>query len=141
MTITGNFALFLFVLFGCFFRVSGYAALIRPTARGMMWIKGSNSPSNYNYMGLNCGGLKVAVNLWDYCILYCYRNDPKFSDRYAWAKFGLITSIMVEPHCLTFRVITTIVWGVRIFRKLTVFAIYWSNILRRRINERKCLVY
>ena len=27
---------------------------------------------------------------------------------------------MVEPHCSNFRVITTIFWGVRIFRKFTV---------------------
>ena len=69
-----------------------------------------------------------------------YSNDPKFSDRYAWtnsadpdqtaprgavwsgstlfaiASFGLI---MVAPHSSNFRVITTIFWGVRIFRKFT----------------------
>ena len=75
-------------------------------------------------------------------ILNCvYRNDLKFSDRYAWANsadpvqravwsgstlfaipsawFGLHYS-MVEPHSSNFRVITTNFLGVRIFRKFTV---------------------
>lgn len=54
--VSGLFLLNYFVL------ISGNAALIRPTARGMMWIKGTNSPTNYNYMGLNCGGLKVCLS-------------------------------------------------------------------------------
>ena len=66
MTVSGRFGLFVVVSLGCFVHISGDAALIRPTARGMMWIKGTNSPNNYNYMGLNCGGLKVG-----YMQLYC----------------------------------------------------------------------
>ena len=65
-------------------------------------------------------------------------NDPKFSDRYAWANsadpdqtapwvYTVCHSIcivwnhysMVEPHSSNFRVITTNVFGVRIFRKFT----------------------
>ena len=72
-----------------------------------------------------------------------YRNDPKFSDRYAWANSadpdqtaprGAVWSgstlpfvcivwthySMVEPHSSNFRVITTNILGVRIFRKFTV---------------------
>lgn len=59
MNVSRSSVFFIFVLFGYFVCVSGNAALIRPTARGMMWIKGNHSPTNYNYMGLNCGGLKV----------------------------------------------------------------------------------
>ena len=73
-----------------------------------------------------------------------YRNDPKFSDRYAWANsadpdqtaprgavwsgstlfailsalFGLIT--LWKSHIVQIRVITTNFLGVRIFRKFTV---------------------
>ena len=73
-----------------------------------------------------------------------YRNDPKFSDRYAWANnvdpdqtaprsslirvYTVCHSVcivwthysMVEPHSSNFRVITTNDLGVRIFRKFTV---------------------
>ena len=69
-----------------------------------------------------------------------YRNDPKFSDRYAWANSAdperssliwvytvchsvcivLTHCSMVEPHSSNFRVITTNFLGVRIFRKFTV---------------------
>ena len=100
-------------------------------------------------------GLRWAiVALWATCFLYLshvwfiYRNDPKFSDRYAWANSadpeeqsdqGLSRSsliwvctvchsvsivwthyCMVEPHSSNFRVITTNVLGVRIFRKFAV---------------------
>ena len=70
-----------------------------------------------------------------------YRNDPKFSDRYAWAnsadpdqKSSLIRVYTVchsvciiwthysrvEPHSSNFSVITTNFLGVQIFRKFTV---------------------
>ena len=62
-----------------------------------------------------------------------YRNDPKFSDRYAWANclirgYTVCHSVciiwthysMVESHSLNFRVITTNFLRVRIFRKFTV---------------------
>ena len=77
--------------------------------------------------------LKEELN-WMHC--YCieifeYRNDPKFSDRYAWANSAdpdqtapvcIIWThySMVGPHSSNFRVITTNVLGVRIFRKFTV---------------------
>ena len=73
---------------------------------------------------------------------YYYRNDPKFSDRQAWANsadpdqtapslirvYTVCHSVcivwthycMVKPHSSNFRVITTICLGVRIFRKFTV---------------------
>ena len=75
-----------------------------------------------------------------------FRNDPNFSDRYAWANgadpdqiaprgsslirvYTVCHSVcivwthysMVEPHSLNFRVITTNFWGVRIFRKFMVY--------------------
>ena len=72
-------------------------------------------------------------------IFTMYRNDPKFSDRYAWANsadpdqslirvYTVCHSVwtvwthysMVEPHSSNFRVITTNVLGVQIFRKFTV---------------------
>ena len=81
-------------------------------------------------------------------IIIKYRNDPKFSDRYAWANnadpdqtprgavwsgstlftipsasFGLI----VEPHSSNFRVIRTNFLGVWIFRKFTVPTIVCST--------------
>ena len=69
-----------------------------------------------------------------------YRNDPKFSDRYAGAKsadpdqtaplkvYTVCHSVcilrthysMVEPHSSNFRVIKTNFLGVRIFRKFTI---------------------
>ena len=72
-----------------------------------------------------------------------YRNDPKFSDRYAWANsavpdqtapsslirvYTVFHSVcivwthysMVEPHSSNFRVIKTNFLGVRIFRKFRV---------------------
>ena len=76
-----------------------------------------------------------------------YRNDPKFSDRYAWANsadpdqtapqtapsslirvYTVCHSVcivwthycIVEPYNSNFRVITTNFLGVRIFRKFTV---------------------
>ena len=73
-----------------------------------------------------------------------YRNESKFSDRYAWANsadpdqtaplirvYTVCHSVcifwthysMVEPHCSNFRVITTNVLGVRIFRKFTAVMI------------------
>ena len=73
---------------------------------------------------------------------HTYRNDPKFSDRYAWANstdpdqtlirvYTVCNSVhivwnhysMAEPHSYSsnFRVITTNILGVRIFRKCTVF--------------------
>ena len=79
----------------------------------------------------------------------CYHNDPKFSDRYAWANsadpdqtaprgslirvYPVCHSVcivwthytIVEPLSSNFRVITTNVLGVRIFRKFTVIAKYW----------------
>ena len=72
------------------------------------------------------------------------RNNPKFSDRYAWANsaypaqrsslirvYTVCHSVciiwthfsMVEPHSSNFRLITTIFLGVLIFRKLTVCAL------------------
>ena len=54
---------FVLIFMDYFVHVSGHAALIRPTARGMMWIKGNNSPTSYNYMGLNCGGIRVSLLL------------------------------------------------------------------------------
>ena len=46
-----------------------------------------------------------------------YRNDPKFSDRYALANSA-------DPdQTAPFRVITTNVLGVRIFKKFTVFVL------------------
>ena len=72
-----------------------------------------------------------------------YRNDPKVSDRYAWANsvdpdqrsslirvYTVCHSVctvwihyfMVEPHSSNFRAITTNILGVRIFREFTVFA-------------------
>ena len=69
-------------------------------------------------------------------VLCSYRNDPKFSDRYAWANsvdpvrllYTVCHSVciiwthcsMVEPHSSNFRVITANFLGVRIFRKFTV---------------------
>ena len=72
-----------------------------------------------------------------------YRNNPKFSDRYAWANsadpdqtapirvYTVCHSVsivwthysMVEPHSSNFRVITTNILGVRIFRKFMVCTI------------------
>ena len=76
--------------------------------------------------------------------LYICRNDPKFSDRYAWANsadpdqtaprgslirvYTVCRSVcivwthysMVEPHSSNFRVITTNFVSVRIFRNFTV---------------------
>ena len=73
----------------------------------------------------------------DFAIEYHY--DPKFSDRYAWANsadpdqslirvYTVWHSVcivwthysMVESHSSNFRLITTNVLGVRIFRKITV---------------------
>ena len=75
-----------------------------------------------------------------------YRNDPKFSDRYAWANsadldqtafrgavwsgstlFAIPSASFwhyskVEPHSSNFRVITTNFLGVWIFRKFTVMS-------------------
>lgn len=62
MAFLRHFVVFGLFLLNYFVLISGNAALIRPTARGMMWIKGTNSPTNYNYMGLNCGGLKVGLS-------------------------------------------------------------------------------
>ena len=76
-----------------------------------------------------------------------YRNDPKFSDRHTWANsadpdqtalirvYTVCHSVcivwthysMVEPHSSNFRVITTNVLGVRIFRKFTVCEELFSN--------------
>ena len=79
-----------------------------------------------------------------------YRNDPTFSDRYAWANsedpdqtarsslimvYTVYHSLcivwthysMVEPHSSNFRVITTNVLGVRIFRKFTVLGFLFFN--------------
>ena len=57
-------------------------------------------------------------------MILSYRNDPKFSDRYAWANSAdpdqTAHYSTVEPHSLNFRVITTNFLGVRIFRKFTV---------------------
>ena len=61
MTSLRDFVCFVLIIVDYFVYISGHAALIRPTARGMMWIKGNNSPTNYNYMGLNCGGIKVSI--------------------------------------------------------------------------------
>ena len=66
-----------------------------------------------------------------------YRNVPKFSDRYAWANstdpeeqsdqglhclpFSLhCMDSLLEPHSSNFRVTTTNILGVRVFRKFTV---------------------
>ena len=75
----------------------------------------------------------------EYLKLYC--NDPKFSDRYAWANSAdpdqtapgstVCHSVcivctqysMVEPHSSNFRVNPTNFLGVRTFRKFTV----WSS--------------
>ena len=76
-----------------------------------------------------------------------YRNDPKFSDRYAWANsadpdqtalirvYTVCYSVcivwthysMVEPLSSNFRVITTNFLGVRIVRKFMVVIIYLSK--------------
>ena len=79
-----------------------------------------------------------------------YRNDPKFSDRYAWANsadpdqrsslirvYTVCHSVctvwthysMVEPRSSNFRVITTNFLSVRIFRKFTVFVVFISVLL------------
>ena len=72
-----------------------------------------------------------------------YPNDPKFSDKYAWANsadpdqtapslirdYTVCLSVCivwthystVEPHSSHFRVITTKFLGVQLFRKFTVF--------------------
>ena len=83
-------------------------------------------------------------------LLKYYRNDPKFSDRYAWANsadpdhWSSLISVytvchslcivwtdysMVEPHSSNFRVITTNFMGVRIFRKFTVSSLYLLSVL------------
>ena len=90
---------------------------------------------------------KTPFHYDNYCNLTdTYRNDPKFSDRQAWANsadpdqtrsslirvYTVCHSVwilwthysMVEPHSSNFRVITTNVLGVRIFRKCTVV---WAN--------------
>ena len=76
-----------------------------------------------------------ALPSWTY-----YRNDPKFSDRYAWANtadpdrsslirlYTVCHSVcivgthycVVEPHSSNFRLITTNFLGIRIFRKFMV---------------------
>ena len=89
------------------------------------------------------------------CIII-YHNDPKFSDRYAWASsadpdqrsslirvYNICHSVcivwthyaIVEPHSSNFRVITTSFLGVQIVRKFMVptqlvllrSAISWAN--------------
>ena len=76
-----------------------------------------------------------------------YRNDPKFSDRYAWANsadpdqtaplirvYTVCHSVcivwphdsMVEPHSSNFRVITMNILGVWKFRKFTVI-VQWQG--------------
>ena len=80
---------------------------------------------------------RFSRNVAQTIIQYC--NDPKFSDRYAWANsedprsslirvYTVCHSVcivwthysMVEPHSSNFRVITTNFLGFRIFRKSTV---------------------
>ena len=79
-----------------------------------------------------------------------YRKYPKFSDRYAWANsadpeeqsdqvWSVCRSVyivwahysMVEPHSSNFRVITTNVLGVLIFRKFTVPVVYYTSVVLR----------
>ena len=97
-----------------------------------------------------------------------YRNDPKFSDRKAWANsadpdqtaplgaplgavwsgsalfvipaafFGVHYSL-VKPSCSNFRVITANVWGVLIFRIFTVLPISVFWPLRTRQIELRYL--
>ena len=81
-----------------------------------------------------------------------YRNDPEFSDRYAWSNsadpdqtalrvFTVCHSVcmvwthyfMVEPHSSNFRVITATCLGVRIFRKFTVCTLL--NIPSKKISH------
>ena len=83
---------------------------------------------------------EVLSKFWIY-LYVLYHNDSKFLDRYAWANnvdpdqtaplirvYTVCHSVsivwthysMVEQHSLNFRVITTNVLGVRIFRKFTV---------------------
>ena len=87
-----------------------------------------------------------------------YRNDPKFSDRYARANsadpdqslirvYTVCQSVcivwthysVVEPHSSNFRVITTNFLGVRIFRKFTVvildFTVHFSCSWKTGRNE------
>ena len=75
-------------------------------------------------------------------LLYCfttYRNDPKFSDRYAYRSslirvYTVCHSVcivlthysMVEPHSSNFRVITTNFLGFRIFRKF-IYGMYHKH--------------
>ena len=85
-----------------------------------------------------------------------YRNDPKFSDRYAWANsadpdqtaplirvYTVCNSVcivwthysMVEPHSSNFRMITTNILGVRIFRKFMVFLLFPMDCFRPVVLE------
>ena len=87
-----------------------------------------------------------------FCVCFaCYHNDPKFSDRYIWANsadpdqtasslirvYTVCHSVctvwthysMVEPHSSNFRVITTMFWDVRIFRKFTVLCLPGARLL------------
>ena len=86
-----------------------------------------------------------------------YRNDPKFSDRYAKADsadpdqtapslirvYAVCHSVcivwthysMVEPHDSNVRVITTNLLGVRIFRKFTVFIVTGCSRYLDKVNR------
>ena len=93
-----------------------------------------------------------------------YHNDPKFLDRYTWANnadphqtaplirvYTVCHSIciiwthysMVEPHSSNFRVITTNILGVRIFRKFMILdktgmqGLFWGGggILKDLLNS------
>ena len=60
-----------------------------------------------------------------------YHNDPKFSDRYAGANSAdpdqTAHYSMVEPHSSNFRVITTNILGVQIFRKFMVVTLKFEQ--------------
>ena len=73
---------------------------------------------------------------------HIYHNDPKFSDRYAWANSADADQTachsvcivwthysMVEPHSSNFRVITTNFLGDRIFRVSEYLEIYGIHLV------------
>ena len=91
-------------------------------------------------------------------VFYSYRNDPKFSDRYAWANSADPDQEQSDQglHCLpfrqhrlnsllygratslNFRVITTNFLGVRIFRKFTVSIDQDEDQNQVRLEQNSC---
>ena len=116
------------------------------------------------YLSENLGTLRYSswprMSTWSQrtssiiCIMMMYRNDPKFSFRYAWANsadpdqsslirvYTVCHSVcivwthytIVEPHSSNFRVISTNFLSVRIFRKFTVL----SGTTTRRLTPCIC---